>query len=62
MVFIIFLMYFFYSEFRSILGVLGMGKKRRRRWMWLYTLTMISMLGVVLYRKRDYLRTYIEPV
>ena len=58
LVFVIFLMYFFYSEFRGILGMF-MTKKRRGRWMWLYTLTMLSLLGIVLYRKRDYLKTYI---
>jgi hypothetical protein len=54
-------MYFFHSEFRMILKFLGLGKRRMRNWIWLYRLTMFSLFGIILYRKRNYFRKFIEP-
>ena len=59
--FVLFVMWFAYSEFRGTLRMLGMGRKRLKNWMWLYTWSMLGLLGVIAFRKRDYLRTFIEP-
>jgi hypothetical protein len=55
-------MYFFFSEFKIFLKLFGMGKKKIRNWVWLYSLTMLGLFGTLLYRKRDYLRKFIEPI
>ena len=52
MVFVAFLMFFFYSEFKGLLKVFGMKKKRMRNWIWLYFTTMVTLFGILLYRKR----------
>ena len=55
-------MFFFFSEFRWILRMAGMGKKRLRRWLGLYTFAIVGSVAVLLYRKRSYFRKFIEPV
>lgn len=62
LVFIAILMFFFFSEFRLILRVAGMGKKRLKRWMYLYTAAMLAAIAVLVYRRRSYFRKFIEPV
>ena len=55
-------MFFFFSEFKLILRVAGMGKKRLARWVWLYTIAILAAIGILLYRRRSYLRKFIEPL
>lgn len=54
-------MFFFYSEFKFGMKALGVGKKRLRRWVLLYTLAMLASFATLAYRNRDYLRKFIVP-
>jgi hypothetical protein len=55
-------MFFFFSEFKFFLKIMGMGKRRMRNWVWLYSLTIATIFGVLIFRKRDYLKKFIEPL
>jgi hypothetical protein len=55
-------MYLFYSEFKLLLSVFGMSKKRLRRWIWLYMGIMLSIFGVLIFRNKDYFKKFIEPI
>jgi hypothetical protein len=59
LVFVAILMFFFYSEFRLGMKALGVGKRRLRRWVLLYTLAMLASFAALAYRNRDYLRKFI---
>jgi hypothetical protein len=56
------LMYLFFSEFKLIMKVLGMSKKRLRRWVWLYVGIMLSIFGIIAFKNKDYFRKFIEPL
>jgi hypothetical protein len=53
-------MYLFFSEFKLILRVFGMNKKRLKRWVWLYVSIMLSIFGILAYRNREYFKKFIE--
>ena len=55
-------MFFFYGEFRLILRIMGVGKRRLNNWLWLYIVAMIGMIGVTIYKKRSYFQNIIEEV
>ena len=53
-------MYLFFSEFKLILRILGMNKKRLKRWVWLYVSIMLSIFGILAYRNREYFKKFIQ--
>jgi hypothetical protein len=42
--------------------VLGMSKKRLRRWVWLYVGIMLSIFGIIAFKNKDYFKKFIEPL
>jgi hypothetical protein len=42
--------------------VLGMSKKRLRRWVWLYVGIMLSIFGIIAFRNKHYFQRFIEPI
>jgi DMSO/TMAO reductase YedYZ heme-binding membrane subunit len=59
---VVLMMYLFFSEFKVIMKILGMSRKRLKRWVWLYVGIMLSIFGIIAFKNRDYFKKFIEPL